>query len=86
MVASPAKQIRSVNAGEFDDGAESRVDIKQYYSGASRMKGVEPVPQSGFRLMGGTVHISRARGDLLPVAITDASTAGGDQSGDAVVV
>ncbi len=86
MVVSPATHVRSVNAGEFDPDAQARYDIKQYYSGATRMKGFEPVPQSGFRLMGGTVHIGVARNYLNSIAITDAAVTGGALDGSDQVI
>lgn len=54
MVARPATPLRSANAGELSPDAKGRVDIKQYYSAGIACKNVEPVPQSGFRQMGGT--------------------------------
>lgn len=56
MVARPATPFRSANAGEFSRDAAGRVDIKQYYSAGIACKNIEPVPQSGFRQMGGTWH------------------------------
>lgn len=54
MVARPATPYRSANAGEMSQDLRGRVDIKQYYSAGLAYKNIEPVPQSGFRLMGGT--------------------------------
>lgn len=47
----------SVNAGQFAAKLRGRVNVKQYYSAALRMLGVEPVPQSGFRLLPGSVRV-----------------------------
>ncbi|MBS9720038.1 hypothetical protein JYU29_04965 [Tianweitania sp. BSSL-BM11] len=54
MVAKPTTPFRSGNAGEISSDAKNRVDIKQYYSGGLAYKNIEPVPQSGFRQMGGS--------------------------------
>lgn len=72
MAIEQGTPIRSVNAGEIDPDAHSRVDIKQYYSGAAAMKNFEPVPQSGFRLMGGSRLISRQRGAFSSIGYTGA--------------
>jgi len=85
MAMNPATPIRSVNAGEIDPDAHSRVDIKQYYSGAAAMKNFEPVPQSGFRLMGGTRLISRQRGALSVISVTGASLSAGPHTGTQTV-
>jgi hypothetical protein len=77
MAMNPATPVRSVNSGEIDPDAHSRVDIKQYYSGAAAMKNVEPVPQSGFRLMGGTKLIGRQRGPLATIAVTSPTLSAG---------
>jgi hypothetical protein len=70
MVARPAFPTRSANSGEFSPDAEGRIDVKQFYSGARRMKGIEPVPQSGFRRMGGTRRVMKARKPLVALVIT----------------
>ncbi|MCT7662326.1 hypothetical protein [Shinella kummerowiae] len=44
----------SLNAGQFAERLLGRVNVKQYYSAAKRMVGIEPVPQSGFQLLPGT--------------------------------
>ena len=54
MVARPTTPYRSANAGELSPDAKGRVDIKQYYSAGLAYKNIEPVPQSGFRQMGGS--------------------------------
>lgn len=54
MAARPATPFRSANAGELSPDAKGRIDIKQYYSAGIAYKNIEPVPQSGFRQMGGT--------------------------------
>lgn len=69
MVATPAKPYRSANAGEFSRDASGRIDIKQYYSAGLAFKNVEPVPQSGFRQMGGTWKAGNWRAPLSPAAI-----------------
>lgn len=70
MVVKSGAPVRSVNAGEFDPAALSRIDTKQYYSAAKHMKGVEPVPQSGFRLMGGTRRMMACRKPLAALSVT----------------
>lgn len=57
MVARPAKPFRSANAGEFSPDVSTRIDIKQYYSAGLNFKNIEPVPQSGWRQMGGSRRI-----------------------------
>ena len=81
MVIRAANPVRSVNAGEFSPDAEGRIDTKQFYSGAKRMKGVEPVPQSGFRRMGGTWHVMKARKPLVALPITGAALSAGPHTG-----
>lgn len=85
MVIKQATPLRSVNSGEIDPDAHSRIDIKQYYSGAAAMKNYEPVPQSGFRLMGGTRLIARRRGALSAIAITGAALDAGPHTGTQTV-
>lgn len=70
MVAKPAIPIRSCNAGEFTPEAAGRVDIKQYYSAGLAFKNVEPVPQSGFRRMGGSHRMGEWRKPLAAQPIT----------------
>ncbi|TYC51622.1 hypothetical protein FMN50_20285 [Rhodobacterales bacterium] len=55
MTSQPGTLKSSCNAGEFSPDLEGKVTLKQWYSAAKKMKNVEPVPQSGFRLMPGTV-------------------------------
>ncbi|MDG4894620.1 hypothetical protein P9272_13665 [Mesorhizobium sp. WSM4976] len=77
MVARPAAPMRSCNAGEFTPEAKGRVDIKQYYSAGLAFKGVEPVPQSGFRRMGGSRRVGEWRRPLADRAITAPAPAAG---------
>jgi hypothetical protein len=81
MAINPATPVRSVNSGEIDPDAHSRVDIKQYYAGAAAMKNVEPVPQSGFRLMGGSLNIGEWRGPLSAISISGATLYPGPYTG-----
>ncbi|CDZ67632.1 Hypothetical protein NGAL_HAMBI2605_59130 [Neorhizobium galegae bv. orientalis] len=53
-ISGPLKS--SANAGQLSKALRGKVNIKQYYNGAIRMVGVEPVPQSGFNLLPGTVY------------------------------
>lgn len=59
-ISGPLKS--SVNAGQFAERLLGRVNVKQYYSAAKRMLGVEPVPQSGFQLMPGTRRLDGLTG------------------------
>lgn len=54
MVSQSGPRKSSCNGGELDPLIAGRPDVKQYYSGGLRFKSIEPVPQSGFRLMPGT--------------------------------
>ncbi|MBB3385986.1 MULTISPECIES: hypothetical protein [unclassified Rhizobium] len=53
--AGPLKS--SANAGQLSADLAGKVGIKQYYSGALRMQGAEPIPQSGFDLLPGSAHV-----------------------------
>lgn len=85
MVARASAPIRSANAGEFSPDAKGRVDIKQYYSAGLAYKNVEPVPQSGFRQMGGSRRISIWRRPLAEVPITNETKSIGPHTGTATV-
>lgn len=47
----------SFASGEFSEDCLGRIDIKQYYAAGKRLKGFEPVPQAGLRLLPGTRFI-----------------------------
>jgi len=47
----------SVNAGQLAQSLLGKVNLKQYYSGAKLMRGVEPIPQSGFQLLPGSAFV-----------------------------
>lgn len=81
MVARPAAPQRSCNAGEFSPEAKGRVDIKQYYAGGLAFKGIEPVPQSGFRRMGGSWRKGEWRRPLADRAITAPTPTFGPHTG-----
>lgn len=51
----------SCNSGEFSPDLKGKVTLKQYYNAGLQFKNVEPVPQSGFRLMPGTALVESAR-------------------------
>ncbi|MDW5313727.1 hypothetical protein [Rhizobium sp. PL01] len=53
-IAGPLKS--SVNAGQLSKSLYGKVNLKQYYSGAKRMKGIEPIPQAGFKLLPGSAY------------------------------
>lgn len=81
MVARPTVPFRSANAGEFSADAKGRVDIKQYYSAGLRFRNIEPVPQSGFRRMGGSWRMSRQRPPVASLSITSPTPALGPHTG-----
>lgn len=81
MVARPASPTRSCNAGEFTPEAKGRIDIKQYYSAGLAFKGIEPVPQSGFRRMGGSGRVGEWRRPLAARAVTAPTPAAGPFTG-----
>lgn len=54
-VSGPFKS--SLNAGQLSSSLRGKVNLKQYYSGATRMAGFEPVPQSGFTLLPGSAWL-----------------------------
>lgn len=71
----------SCNAGELDRLLAGRVDIKQYYSGGLSYANIEPVPQSGFRDMGGTWDIGPVRGRVSGFAPTGVTNNYGPHTG-----
>ncbi|TPN57169.1 hypothetical protein [Mesorhizobium sp. B1-1-7] len=81
MATRPASPTRSCNAGEFTPEAKSRVDIKQYYSAGLAFKNIEPVPQSGFRRMGGSRRKGEWRRPLVARAITAPTPTFGPHTG-----
>ncbi|MCJ7993216.1 hypothetical protein J5N58_01215 [Rhizobium cremeum] len=50
----------SVNAGQLSKSLFGKVNLKQYYSGASLMQGLEPIPQAGFTLLPGSRRVGAA--------------------------
>lgn len=85
MVARPSKPTRSGNAGEMSPDAAGRIDIKQYYSALLNSKNVEPVPQGGFRQMGGTWRKGTWRRPLSARTITSPSLSAGPHTGTQTV-
>lgn len=85
MVARPSNPVRSANAGEFSQSAKGRVDIKQYYSAGLAYKNIEPVPQGGFRRMGGTWRKGLWRKPLVSLAIASPSLDAGPHTGTATI-
>lgn len=61
---NPGSLKTSFNSGEISPDAAGRIELKTYFSGASLMQRIEPVPQGGFDLMPGTRHIAYVRGAL----------------------
>lgn len=47
----------SANAGQFSQDLFGKVGLKQYYSAAQIMRGVEPIPQAGFDLLPGSADL-----------------------------
>lgn len=47
----------SANAGQLSADLSGKVGIKQYYNGAKRMLGFEPIPQAGFALLPGSAYV-----------------------------
>ncbi len=85
MVARPAEPRYSANAGELDRALAGRLDIRQYYSGGLRFKHVEPVPQSGFQDMGGTLDNGPVRARLEELALSGTSATPGPHTGTATI-
>jgi hypothetical protein len=86
MVARPANPTRSANAGEFSPDAAGRIDVRQYWSAGLAFKNIEPVPQGGFRQMGGTRRIAgNWRRPLSARAITDDAASEGPHTGTQTV-
>lgn len=50
----------SANAGQMSEDLQGKVGLKQYYSAARLMRGFEPIAQSGFALMPGSVDVGAA--------------------------
>lgn len=85
MIARPSTPFRSGNAGEMSRDARGRVDVKQYYSAFLACKNIEPVPQGGFRQMGGSWRVGLWRKPLADRAITSPSAFAGPHSGTQTV-
>lgn len=50
----------SANAGQFSEDLFGKVGLKQYYSAAKIMRGIEPIPQAGFDLLPGSADLGSA--------------------------
>jgi hypothetical protein len=85
MIARPSTPVRSANAGEFSEDVRGRVDVKGYYSAGLRYKRIEPVPQSGFRQMGGTWRKAFWRKPRAALALTAPTPLPGPHTGEAIV-
>lgn len=85
MTARPGRFQPSFNAGELQPEAHGRTDIKSYYSGASLMLNVEPVPQGGFRLMPRSRRLGRVRRQLAIVTGGSLSITGATLSTPGVI-
>ncbi|MBO6816512.1 MAG: hypothetical protein JJ891_16780 [Rhizobiaceae bacterium] len=76
MVAKTAIFRPSMNAGEFGELLDPRLDIREYYSACRRMRGAEPIPQSGFRKLPGSRQIGRGRNQMAQVSAADSGGTG----------
>ncbi|APY13163.1 hypothetical protein GJU94_08165 [Brucella sp. 10RB9214] len=85
MVTSAGPRKSSCNSGELDKLIAGRPDIKQYYSGGLKFKNIEPVPQSGFRLMPGSLDAGPVRKGLVAINSTGATSSFGPHSGRATI-
>lgn len=85
MVTSAGPRKSSCNSGELDSLISGRPDIKQYYSGGLKFKGIEPVPQSGFRLMPGSLDAGQVRKGLVNVNPSTSSTTLGPHPSTATI-
>lgn len=75
MSIQSGPQKSSCNSGEFSPDLYGKLGLKDYYNAGKRFRNIEPVPQSGFRLMPGTAHADMARSRTvrqftLPVSVT----------------
>ncbi|MBL4768014.1 MAG: hypothetical protein JKY94_09920 [Rhodobacteraceae bacterium] len=68
MVASSGIFRPSFNAGEFGELLDPRTDISEYYSACRRMRNAEPIPQSGFRIMPGSLEAGKIRNQMVELA------------------
>lgn len=57
MVNRTGDFATSFASGEFSEDCLGRIDIKQYYAAGKQVKGLEPLPQAGLRLLPGTRYI-----------------------------
>lgn len=71
-VSGPFKS--SVNAGQLSSSLSGKVNLKQYYSGAKRMAGFEPIPQSGFSLLPGSAYVGPVVSGVCSKGILNVST------------
>lgn len=85
MVSSAGPRKSSCNSGELDKLIAGRPDIKQYYSGGLKFKGIEPVPQSGFRLMPGTIDAGPVRKGLVLINQIVSTPSLGPHNGEATI-
>lgn len=81
MVAKGGSRQSSCNAGELDKMLAGRVDIKQYYAGGLQFANIEPVPQAGFRDMGGTRDTGPVRRSVASFSPTAPSSSLGPHTG-----
>ena len=65
----------SMNAGQLAADLGGKVGIKQYYSAAKVMRGVEPIIQSGCRLLPGTAYIDKLTAAAVKHAVLRVSAA-----------
>lgn len=86
MSAQPGSYIASNNSGELAPELHARTDIKQFYSGLSFARNVEPVPQGGSRLAPRTRYLGRIRRLLEEIAAGAPTENFGPHTSAAVIV
>ncbi|WFS02214.1 hypothetical protein [Rhizobium tumorigenes] len=73
MAARSGPLKSSANAGQLSRDLGGKVGIKQYYNGALRMIGFEPIPQSGFGLLPGSAYVGSVSSSTLRKGVLKAS-------------
>lgn len=76
MVARASIHRPSLNGGEYADTVEPRHDLPEYASGCRRMRNAEPILQSGFKAMPGSMEIGKVRKQMSEIFGTTNSLTG----------